>query len=215
MELVQKKKTLEEAFKELWLKYADYNKVFEELKNIGFTYSYEYVKTLRSRFNLPKKRDIIKSKKCIYCGKNAEITSRRYSPTSILIFLCRKCYDKIHCKRKYEKHRIKILKRRKLQVKNFMIYLGKIECPKCLKHGYLLAHFSKVISTGHIMKPLFKVMHQHYSHGRLYKVLCHIGRNEELENKVPAYLLECNCKKCRIKRGEINESSIKAKENKI
>ncbi|MEM2928709.1 MAG: hypothetical protein QXP60_07085 [Nitrososphaerota archaeon] len=226
--LVEQKKTLKEAFKELWLKYTDYDKCIKELKKIGFKTTKGYLKTLRIYLKLPKMYElIIKNKKCIICGKKAEVIfgfkHGKYSPKTFTL-LCKKCYykeysktfrkinpnyAKIRCKRYYKEHKIEILKKLKAVHKQISIYLGEIDCPICLKHGSLYAHFIKRLSTKHVTGPWFLVNHQYYINGKKHVVSCYIGRNKNLERRISPYLLECNCKKCRLKRGKTNESIVK------
>jgi hypothetical protein len=211
LKAIQKKKSekVKEIFKENWLKYRDYEKCIEELKKRGISVSYKYLTVIRKKLNLPRQREFLKNKKCFYCNNPAEKISHKFSSTSKPIFLCKKCYQKIYWKRIYEKHRIKILKKFKIKLKQLTIYLGGIECPKCLNHGLLQAIIEKVVSTGHIVGAYFEVVHQYYINGIRKYSICYIGKNEDLEKRIPRYLLECNCKKCKLKRGEINGSNTK------
>jgi hypothetical protein len=91
---VSKEKTIKEIFKELWLKYGDYEKCFEELKKMGIDITIDYLQGLRYRLNLPKKHDVLlKNKKCFYCNNPAEILFglRRFNNP---IPICRKCYSR-------------------------------------------------------------------------------------------------------------------------
>jgi len=94
MEVIQKEKTIEEIFKQLWLKYGNYEKCIEELKKIGIDITIDYLRELRYRLNLPKKHDVLlKNKKCFYCNNPAEILFglRRFNNP---IPICRKCYSR-------------------------------------------------------------------------------------------------------------------------
>jgi len=91
---VSREKTIEEIFKENWLKYGNYRKCFEELKKIGIDTTEDYLRKLRFKLNLPKRYDILlKNKKCFYCGKNAEALFglRKFDNP---IPVCRKCFHR-------------------------------------------------------------------------------------------------------------------------
>jgi hypothetical protein len=208
LKAIQKEKSekIKEIFKELWLKYANYEKCIEELEKIGIKRKKKTLESLRCDLKLPKMYELLlKNKKCFYCGNNAKIMfglrRGKHSPKST-IFVCMKCYKreetrirrsepeykekrKIEYIKYYKKHKNEILRRHKAQYKSFWIYLGKIICKKCLKDGYLLAHFKKTVSTGHIIGPWFYVNHQYCTNGKRHSVYCYIGKDEDLERRFP------------------------------
>ena len=214
MKAIQEKKTIKEIFKELWLKYGDYNKCIEEFKKIGKNPSYRYLEALRSNLNLPKMREIILSRKCFYCGRNAEKITYEYSPTSEAIPICKKCYKKLEFKKRYKKHRKELLRKDILSKKTIRLYIGKEICPICMKEGYLRIQYQKWISTGHLIGPYFVIEHQLYYNGKEKIIICWIGKNQDFIEKYSQYLLLCNCKKCRLKRGEINGSNTERENNR-
>jgi hypothetical protein len=220
---ISKKGKIKEAFKEFWLKYGDYKKCLKELKNIGIDTTKGYLRHLRFALNLPKMHDILlKNKKCFYCGRSAEVISFRCSPTSKAIPICKKCYKressrvfgkehpdrkKIESKKYYKKHRLKILRKISAYTKIRGFYIGQTICPICGAKGYLSACFREWLPTKHKTGPYFFVGHRIYHNGKPISFICNIGRNEELYDKYSHLLPLCNCKKCRLKRGEINESN--------
>jgi len=209
LKAIQEKKTIKEIFKELWLKYGDYNKCIEELKKVGINTTKDYLKVLRRRLNLPEKHEIIFSRKCFYCNNPAERISYKFSTTSEPIAICKKCYNKLHSKEMYKKHKIKIIRRHSAFIKLKRFYLGSTVCPICGAKGYLVAEFSEWLPTKHKIGPYFFIGHQYYTkYGRRRRsFICRIGKNQDLFEKYSHLLPLCNCKKCRIKRGEINGSN--------
>jgi hypothetical protein len=212
LKAIQEKKTIKEIFKELWLKYGDYNKCIEELKKVGININLKYLTVLRCRLNLPERHKIIHSKKCFYCNNPAERFSYRFSTTSEPIAICKKCYNKLHSKEMYKKHRIKILRKLSAKIRGIRIYIKPIICPICNRYGYLIAKYNKRITTGHLVGPYFFVEHQIYHSGKRISFICYIGKDENFIEKYSQYLLLCNCEKCRIKRGEINGSNTRIQE---
>jgi hypothetical protein len=214
LKVIQEEKTIKEIFKELWLKYGDYNKCIEELRKIGINASLKYLISLRCRLNLPEMREIILSRKCFYCGKNAEKITYKYSTISEPIAICEKCYNKLHSKEMYKKHRIKILRRQISRMKHIKIYIEPITCPICNRYGYLYAGYNKWIPTGHLVGPFFVVAHITYYKNKQISFICNIGKDENFIEKYSQYLPLCNCKKCRLKRGEINGSNTERENNR-
>ena len=229
MKAIQEKKTIEEIFKELWLKYGDYNKCIEELRKVGINASLKYLIVLRYRLNLPKMREVFLSRKCFYCGKNAEMIFG-FQKSKNPIPVCKKCYNrenskifrkkhpdyyKIRYKRYYKKHRIEILRKHSAYVKSRRFYICPMICPICGAKGYLIAFFMERLTTKHKTKPYFYILH-HIYHGKKKPTsfTCYIGKDEELYDKYFHLLPLCNCKKCRLKRGEINGSNTERENNR-
>jgi hypothetical protein len=153
---VSKEKTIKEIFKELWLKYGDYNKCVEELKKIGIDITIDYLRELRRKLNLPKRHDVLlKNKKCFYCGKNAEkIFGLRKSDNPIPV--CRKCY---------RRESLRIFKKRNPNYK-------KLKHRKHYKYKYKYAIRPKIEEIGKLRHSLFGY--------ELYDIKIRIGRKNKI-----------------------------------
>jgi hypothetical protein len=226
LKAIQKEKSekIKEIFKELWLKYGDYKRCVEEFKKIGIDITIKYLRKLRCILNLPKKHVLLKNKKCFYCGKTAERITYKCSPIPEPISICKKCYlreksrifrkehpnsEKLAHKKYYKKHRIEILRKRSALLKSRVFYICLTICPICGTKGKLNAQFIEWLTTKHKTGPYFFISHRYYDmHEKREKsFVCYAGKDQKLFKKYSHYLPLCNCKKCKLKRGEINESN--------
>jgi hypothetical protein len=177
-----------EIFKELWLKYGNYEKCIKELEKLGYKTSYASLRRLRYYYKLPSYRSLfLENKKCYFCGNKAtEIIGLKKLDKRLPA--CKKCANKFYFKRRYYKDPREYILKRKREYKNIHIYLGRVICPKCLRRGSLRACAKLWLKTKHIIGFWFKVHHEHFKPKR-YDEICYIGRDKELEKKIPPYII--------------------------
>jgi hypothetical protein len=194
-------KGMGQVFKKLWLKYGDYKKCLKELEKLGYKTNINSLKRLRYYYKLPLYRSLfLKNKKCYFCGKKAtKIIGLRKLDKFVnkRLPICRKCANRLFFKRRYHKDPKKYIFKRKKEYKNIHIYLGRVICPICLRKGSLWATARLWLKTKHIIGFWFKVHHEHFK-PRRYDEICYLGRDKELEKKIPPYLIEREVKKCLI-----------------